>query len=572
MPQAPIAIERPQRWDEPFSPDMSDEDVDWVLSKPPFDDIDASKFPPKSSLHDIIKNDTRLIRYSDGEIVVREGDYGNSAFLIMEGTVNVLLESLGTELLGRPASGRKSIYQAFRQLWANPSLAEYREIEKYTSTPGMNMRGEGTNTRVFLQDVPAVLEKFQSVSLEAGAMFGEIAALGRTPRTATIISKGDSVLLEIRWQGLRDIRRRAESIRNYVDALYRERSLKVHLMATPAFSHLSEEEIDIVADNTLFETYGEFDWHASYKELAQKSTGERLEFEPIIAEEGSYADGLIMIRAGFAHVTERVDFGQRTASYLGRGEVFGLDELAHNYRFEDKVPLQSSLRALGYIDILRVPTAIVEEHVFPHFSEEMYPTRIVPRGAAQSAWKGDSSGQEIATGLKEFLVDNRYINGTATMVINIDRCTRCDDCVRACAATHDNNPRFIRHGKRFQNYIVANACMHCVDPVCMIGCPTGAIHRESGRGQVTINDLTCIGCATCANSCPYDNIRMVSVRGGDGTFILTQNTNVPIVKATKCDLCIDQFGGPACERACPHDALKRVDMRDKNALANWINR
>ncbi len=259
MPQDPIAIERPRRWDEPFGPDMTDEDVDWVLSKPPFDEIDASKFPPKSSLHDIVKNDTRLIRYSDGEIVVREGDYGNSAFLIMEGKVNVLLESLDTELLGRPASGRKSIYQALRQLWANPSLAEYREIEKYTSAPGMNMRGEGAETRVFLQDVPAVLEKSQSVSLEAGAMFGEIAALGRTPRTATIISHGDSVLLEIRWQGLRDIRRRAESIRNYVDGLYRERSLKVHLMATPAFSHLSEEEIDIVADNTLFETYGEFD-------------------------------------------------------------------------------------------------------------------------------------------------------------------------------------------------------------------------------------------------------------------------------------------------------------------------
>ena len=89
---------------------------------------------------------------------------------------------------------------------------------------------------------------------------------------------------------------------------------------------------------------------------------------------------------------------------------------------------------------------------------------------------------------------------------------------------------------------------------------------------MTINDLTCIGCATCANSCPYDNIRMVSVRGADGTFILTQNTNVPIVKATKCDLCIDQFGGPACERACPHDAMIRIDMRDKKALVDWSNR
>ena len=32
----------------------------------------------------------------------------------------------------------------------------------------------------------------------------------------------------------------------------------------------------------------------------------------------------------------------------------------------------------------------------------------------------------------------------------------------------------------------------------------------------------------------------------------------PIVKATKCDLCVEQLGGPACARACPHDALRRV--------------
>ncbi len=89
----------------------------------------------------------------------------------------------------------------------------------------------------------------------------------------------------------------------------------------------------------------------------------------------------------------------------------------------------------------------------------------------------------------EFLVEERYVNGTATMLIDLDRCTRCDDCVRACAASHDNNPKFIRHGRVQNGIMVANACMHCVDPVCMIGCPTGAIHRESIEGQVVINDL-----------------------------------------------------------------------------------
>jgi len=168
-------------------------------------------------------------------------------------------------------------------------------------------------------------------------------------------------------------------------------------------------------------------------------------------------------------------------------------------------------------------------------------------------------------------VENRFINGTAAMVIDLDRCTRCDDCVRACAAAHENNPKFVRHGQKHDHYMVANACMHCADPVCMIGCPTGAIGREPTSGQVIINDNTCIGCATCANSCPYNNIRMVEIRNDKGGFILDKN-NAPIVKASKCDLCVDQLGGPACERACPHDAMKRVDMRDTNKLATWISR
>ena len=170
--------------------------------------------------------------------------------------------------------------------------------------------------------------------------------------------------------------------------------------------------------------------------------------------------------------------------------------------------------------------------------------------------------------LQEWSVQERFVNGTQAMLINLDRCVRCDDCVRACAATHDGNPRFIRHGKTFQNWMVANACMHCADPVCMIGCPTGAIHRSMSGGMVIINDDTCIGCETCANSCPYSNIRMVSIRDEEGKHILDPNNHNPIIKATKCDLCADQLTGPACAFACPHDALNRVDFREVNMNKN----
>ena len=61
--------------------------------------------------------------------------------------------------------------------------------------------------------------------------------------------------------------------------------------------------------------------------------------------------------------------------------------------------------------------------------------------------------------LTELFVDNLFVNGTKTMLVNLDRCTECDDCISACAAAHDGNPRFIRHGPKAGKFMVANACM-----------------------------------------------------------------------------------------------------------------
>jgi Fe-S-cluster-containing hydrogenase component 2 len=65
---------------------------------------------------------------------------------------------------------------------------------------------------------------------------------------------------------------------------------------------------------------------------------------------------------------------------------------------------------------------------------------------------------------------------------------------------------------------------------------------------------------------------MVEIRDVRGNWILDENSLQPIAKATKCDLCVDQWGGPACERACPHDALIRVSLRDPSDLAEWLER
>ena len=82
-------------------------------------------------------------------------------------------------------------------------------------------------------------------------------------------------------------------------------------------------------------------------------------------------------------------------------------------------------------------------------------------------------------------MDTGLIHGESVLLIDLTTCTKCDDCVRACAATHGGTPRFVREGIRVSHYSVPTACYQCTDPVCMIGCPTGAISRPLGTLQVT---------------------------------------------------------------------------------------
>jgi Fe-S-cluster-containing dehydrogenase component/CRP-like cAMP-binding protein len=567
-------INRPQRWDEPFDPDMSSADVQSLLQIEPFAGMDSAAFSPTVSLAGILQNDCRLHHLQKGDIIVREGDYGSSAFLIIEGEALVSLKPIPESILGRQPRKPQGWAKSIAQLWKNSTHPESRDYSKKDTLHGdrgaVGKRSDRSGTHVFLHDIPRVIPANDSATLTAGEIFGEVSAMTRTPRSSTVVANSSMRVLEIRWQGFRELMQRQPTLRSHIEQLYRENSLRLHLHETKLLQGLPAAAIEELATAVEFESFGSFQWNRDFKSTKQKDISDRILAEPVIAGQGEYINGLLLIRAGFARLSRKHGDGHQTIAYLGKGQVVGLRELAHNWQAGEQRPWMLSLRAVGYVDVLRIPTEVVERLILPTLTTAQMPEPLPAlsgNAAAPRNRRSKKREDSIDRGLMEFLVEERFINGAHAMVIDLDRCTRCDDCVRACAATHDNNPRFNRIGEKHDHWMVANACMHCLDPVCMIGCPTGAIGRQQESGFVTINDETCIGCTTCANSCPYDNIQMVEVSDKKGKPMVDTDSGLPIIKATKCDFCVDQLGGPACQAACPHDALLRIDLSSTAAMA-----
>ena len=240
-PVASVEVSRPQRWDEPFgAKPLSSDEVARILSVPPFSRIDHDAFSPAAPLLEILRNDTRIVRCAAGDVICRKGDHGTSTFFILSGTIRVVTgdeaDALAGEVRGSVRHERRGFFRALAQLWENSPIPESRD--ERTSAEDERVLKEG----LFLQDVPSVLTRHRSVITESGSFFGEMAALGRTPRTATIFAENDAELLEIRWQGLRDIHRRAPEIQQHIDTLYREHALELELKLNAIFQNLTDDQ------------------------------------------------------------------------------------------------------------------------------------------------------------------------------------------------------------------------------------------------------------------------------------------------------------------------------------------
>src|SRR5262244_249717 len=154
-----------------------------------------------------------------------------------------------------------------------------------------------------------------------------------------------------------------------------------------------------------------------------------------------------------------------------------------------------------------------------------------------------------------YLMSHGLGEATSVLVIDEDLCVGCDQCEKACAATHEGVSRLDRSaGPSLYSLHLPTSCRHCEHPHCMQDCPPNAIHRLP-NGEVSIAD-TCIGCGNCVENCPYGVIQLAAVEPKLNLLdrLRGRGKEEPAKTAVKCDVCTGLKGGPACVRACPTGA------------------
>ncbi len=177
------------------------------------------------------------------------------------------------------------------------------------------------------------------------------------------------------------------------------------------------------------------------------------------------------------------------------------------------------------------------------------------------------------------------------MVIDLERCDGCLDCVQACVSENglsegvlwpyvfayqepeDVDPRYL-----------PRLCQNCTRAPCVMVCPTGARHRRLADGLVLTDYEVCIGCRYCQVACPYGvnvfqwgdpetygggfegerrDARGVAVKGDPPKGVMGKCTFCPLRQEDP-----DQRGTAACVDACSMDALHIGDLNDPDSPPN----
>ena len=494
----------------------------------------------KDQILETISPDVSVALWREGAVVFEEGSYIDVAFFLVKGAAAAYLSKhvepeppTGVPQSSVPSAGNLELAPAM------PSETVYfRQSQRGGQAPG-------AATFLSAMDFDLCSED-DVVTLGPGEFFGEIGALNGWPQSVTVKTLSPCVIVQIRLPALRLLKRQSSAFRTKIEAIYRERALLPQLRACPVFSSCPETLIARLAGRV---------------ELVSCKPGET------VVEEGAPVDALYLVRSGFMRLSRRMGQGQATVTYLSKGMSVGEVELL----IDGLERARFTVSSVGYGELVRIAWSDLKEVLrdAPLSEQELW-RAAVARIKETGARLADPRSSEFV----EFALDKGLVEGNSILVMNLDVCTRCDDCVRACADTHNGRPRFVREGDRYDNLLIAKSCYQCQDPVCLIGCPTGAIRRANVGDVVEIQEQICIGCATCHDNCPYDAIVMQDTGTTWPDDALPKALRgSPRAVASKCDLCYTSSAGPACVRNCPHHCAFRVGSIDEfRALQRTVGR
>jgi CRP-like cAMP-binding protein/Fe-S-cluster-containing dehydrogenase component len=450
-------------------------------------------------------------RFRKGEVICREGDFGSTAFYIVEGKAQVAISTPIAHV--KTEGGAKGFFKRLK------STLVGREEHK---------REEEVRDRTIPIDASVDLSYGNPVAeLGPGDLFGEMTCMNFYPRSATVRAETDVQAYEM-LRNVLDIMMKNKTFRAQIDQNYRRRALETHLRGVSMFAELAPDFIEHL-----------------------KGSVELLRFAPgqVIAQQGEAADSFCLVRIGFVKVSEAYPGGELVLAYLSRGDYFGeIGLLGGGVR-------TATCTALDHVELVKISGEDFRDMVarFPAVR-----TGLETVAAERRAANAQRLQIVHSVPIEQFLSQG-LMQAQSLLILDLENCTRCDACVSACADAHDGVTRLVRDGMRFENYLVATSCRQCRDPLCMVGCPVGSIRRRNSL-EVIIEDW-CIGCGLCARNCPYGNINLhpFEVMAEDPELAGGKKAAIK-QKATSCDLCT-HLKEPSCVYACPHDAAHRVDPR-----------
>ncbi len=317
-----------------------------------------------------------------------------------------------------------------------------------------------------------------------GEFYGEMGALGGLPRTLDVFAAEDvTEIFYLPRHCLKFVETNDEA-RAILSERYRERAIRVMVSELELFRGVQNEFIDRLIAGCEIKHYDQRGF--------------------TLVKQGESGDGLYVIRDGYVQVVrEREDGTQRVLAYRRAGEYFGEMSLLGGSGVHN-----ANVSTAGKCEIIKIRREDVEELI-----REVPASEAQIRATIERRLDAEKRLTPELSGILEKSGQLGVIQADALLVMDLDLCIKCDNCVKACESLHGTS-RLIRTGIQLGKYLVPAACRHCDDPKCMNSCPTGAIKRRP-EGEIYFQYDMCIGCGNCAIACPYDNIAMIETKQFD---------------------------------------------------------